>query len=1265
MKEFRAARDAISQGHIAYTLQSILRYCGVPACSGMADAQHEFFSATESQSFWDLLLPDTQRALSPFRSSRYSVSLRVPSEPARPIYAHQPSYDSWLRVWAHSLRKTIPTRRIRKLFGACKSAIASEDGAVAEYMLPHLVLNGLLECDEATKNAIIDEVLAVLLDVKHWEVDSEKRRRCIETMASIVERLLGWIKQQKQRAVLRTSAGQSRGRSLDDGQPGLTSGEISALERLLAAIPSDLLAEAAFHCKAYARALLHYEQYIREQRVRRSASDMLPLYQRLQVMYAYMDEPDGVRGISTKFEVKSLDQQIFEHETAGSWIGAQTCYELVLQSGRADLSTHLGYINTLKQLGRLGRCRTKRRICWRNPDSYLISAAWSLQRWEDLDQLLRENYDQSFDSDVGLILAAARQNNVPLLESRLSKARENLFSPLATACAESYRRAYHQILQLHMLYELEACLCPLSGTQNGAQHVVPSGQQLADAALWDARLRVTMPTFKTREPILRLRRTIDGLLCCLGNTAVWSDSALWVQTSQLARKTGMLETAHAAALHASQLGAPAATVQLAKLYWQDGRRQQAVRLVTAAAENNRGLQEQRCDSADHQRHMLPTYLCTICAHDHVYVSAQVDVLRMRWIEETGSTNSNTLIIKYQEVTPCWPAYSYEAAFFYCGWYYNKLIDSQKLRDGTGLASHGRRSLTAIAHACKYYARSLAIGSRHIYQSLPKMLTLWLDLGSESTTAKEQSRPGSRADTQSGTAAHLHSLNRMMKKLAEKIAPYQVALRSAPYLVAFSQVVSRICHTNSEVLDILEQIILRVLQEYPQQALWNLVAVSKSTYKTRSSRCASILRKAQVGGQTARVFTASAPFIALTDELLVLANHRARRDKPLSLARDFPRLQQLVPLPVIVPLQSSLTVALPDKGMRRGGYQAFPDGLPTISGFCDDIEVMPSMQLPRKITAVGSDGQHYIFLCKPKDDLRKDARLMEFNAMINRLLIKDSESRKRRLHIRTYAVVPLNETCGLIEWVNNTVGYRHILLKIYKSKGIPILSHAEVRDMLSMSNAPQEEVFVKNILPRFPSVFHEWFLDMFPDPMQWFINRLNYATSAAVMSMVGFMVGLGDRHGENILFDEETGDCVHVDFNCLFEKGMTLEVPECVPFRLTHNMVDALGVVGYEGVFRTTCETATRVLRENAESLMSVLEAFIHDPLVEWNKSAVASGDVVNARAKKSLARIHEKLHGAAHGGLPLSVEGHVDELIEQATDTKHLARMYVGWAPHM
>lgn len=36
-----------------------------------------------------------------------------------------------------------------------------------------------------------------------------------------------------------------------------------------------------------------------------------------------------------------------------------------------------------------------------------------------------------------------------------------------------------------------------------------------------------------------------------------------------------------------------------------------------------------------------------------------------------------------------------------------------------------------------------------------------------------------------------------------------------------------------------------------------------------------------------------------------------------------------------------------------------------------------------------------------------------------------------------------------------------------------------------------------------------------------------------------------------------------------------------------------------GVFRIACEVTMQILRDNKDPLMSVLDAFIHDPLVEW------------------------------------------------------------------
>ena len=211
------------------------------------------------------------------------------------------------------------------------------------------------------------------------------------------------------------------------------------------------------------------------------------------------------------------------------------------------------------------------------------------------------------------------------------------------------------------------------------------------------------------------------------------------------------------------------------------------------------------------------------------------------------------------------------------------------------------------------------------------------------------------------------------------------------------------------------------------------------------------------------------------------------------------------------------------------------------------------------------------------------------------------------------------------------------------------------------------------------------------------------------------MGLGDRHGENIMLDQTSGECVHVDFDCLFDKGLSLQVPEIVPFRLTSNMVDAFGVMGYEGVFRGTCEHVLRVLRSESQVLLSVLEAFVHDPLVEWTKekkkkkksssstkkrSRDMAGvenndnkdDEDNSDARRMLQHIDERLRGVYNRDsvlkamqekrrrdgrsvtqnntsttsmLPLSIEGQVQKLIEEATDEGNLCRMYIGWMPFL
>lgn len=122
----------------------------------------------------------------------------------------------------------------------------------------------------------------------------------------------------------------------------------------------------------------------------------------------------------------------------------------------------------------------------------------------------------------------------------------------------------------------------------------------------------------------------------------------------------------------------------------------------------------------------------------------------------------------------------------------------------------------------------------------------------------------------------------------------------------------------------------------------------------------------------------------------------------------------------------------------------------------------------------------------------------------------------------------------------------------------------------------------------------------PNSEVWFDRRNNYTRSLATMSMVGYVLGLGDRHPSNVMLDRMSGKIVHIDFGDCFEVAMTREkFPEKVPFRLTRMLVNAMEVTGIEGNYRMTCERVMRVLRENKDSLMAVLEAFVYDPLISW------------------------------------------------------------------
>ena len=68
-----------------------------------------------------------------------------------------------------------------------------------------------------------------------------------------------------------------------------------------------------------------------------------------------------------------------------------------------------------------------------------------------------------------------------------------------------------------------------------------------------------------------------------------------------------------------------------------------------------------------------------------------------------------------------------------------------------------------------------------------------------------------------------------------------------------------------------------------------------------------------------------------------------------------------------------------------------------------------------------------------------------------------------------------------------------------------------------------------------------FLSQLKILLAWFAARLAFTRTTAVMSMMGYILGLGDRHLENINVDTTTGQIFHVDMNSLFNISETYTV----------------------------------------------------------------------------------------------------------------------------
>lgn len=894
---------------------------------------------------------------------------------------------------------------------------------------------------------------------------------------------------------------------------------------------------------------------------------------------------------------------------------------------------------------------------------------------------------------VGEMLSCVRRKNSDAIKELSCRARSSLLAPASSAAMEGYARAYPLVVKLHSLADIEdtivaVCANNLSGRNDTGNRAGSPADNLATGETsslvhpdlrsrlvgMNARSAATSCSLNVREPILSCRRVCLELLECKSEAAVVS-----LQLAELARESGNLRAASSAAFRAMSTVPPrsdewfAASTEIARIQAARGDKTGALLSLEKDIDRMSSLLRRNVN-ASAEPSLSISGAGAIAAKQRL---ASAHVLAGKWIEEARSAPTEEVVKHFRKAASYAP--NKGESFYALGRFYDTLLQNPS-NTTAGRAHH-------VPFVLGNFTDALLLGHDYLFEILPRLLTICFDFFS-------------KVESKQGIGSSKPISPDVVKRTQRYYKRALVQLPKYMWMTVLPQLMSRVLHPNVFARKALHELLASIFVQFPNECVWMIAPSSQLADKERKAAGGDILNQAvSIARRPLEGSRSLAEAKALSSKLKTTARNglqmvkhligvcqtespKEKRGRADNAAKEFARMRsELKNYSVIIPTLAALTVTLPVEGHRhdRQSHRPFAPCPITIVDVETTVLVMASLMRPRRIGFMGSDGERYRFLAKRETagDMRKDSRLIDFLTVVNRLLAKDAEARRRDLRIKTYAVLPLTEETGMIEWVNDIEPLRTVV----RNEQARLGNVPDAQSVLTRHQTMTKRRFLEDWgVPRHPAVLDKFFLRQFgSDPQAWLAARNTWIRSVAAWSMTGFIVGLGDRHGENLLIERTTGMCVHVDFAMLFDKGLTLKVPEIVPFRLTHNMVVAMGVAGYEGTFRIVSEIVMGVLRGNADALMGVLESFLHDPMADWTKAKSrssgsthirnneeANGDVGNNVFATDMRRgVEKKLRGmfgnGNEGELPLSIEGQVQRLILEATSPANLSEMYIWW----
>ncbi|KAL0580496.1 Serine/threonine-protein kinase tel1, partial [Marasmius crinis-equi] len=1091
------------------------------------------------------------------------------------------------------------------------------------------------------------------------------------------------------------------------------------------AIDYLLLAQNAIACGAYTTALLFLELGDDVRRTKSHTPEETALYNTavenvMYDIYANIDEPDGFYGIKTQNYHQFLMKR-FHHEQ--QWEKAFRFHGAALEANTKNISEAEGLLQSFHSYGfdHLATSTLLNTVAPQKPNLALnYQLGWRTETW-DLPDL-----EDDHCSDASLyhaLRAIHREREHDISATVVKDVLLREMDHLRSLGSENVAQIRETTRNLMSLSQITSWMSHPNKTPHNVPklfldpHVIESDFQFDDiCSIMSTRISL-LRSARHREE----RQQIGSLRSSLGEALLEAEKSCLLQLSCIAREARHSQIALNSVTRAKELEYfPSVPVseEYASVLWSHQEEKLAVDLLKDVRANFPKMGKDDVEAAIQKASLnacLGTWTAEACLEKHSTIWEECFAAAIALLQSTS----------HQSQAKARASVYHKAAIFAERQYYAIVRSSDAIRWRVYTERKRKEIEELEAHAKRMKEHS------EEWREIKKLIQNARKVKDQDQQANEQHNQDRRTYLQ-------HAIDMYSRCLEESdsfdqdtpirlcslwLANFEETKLRDQFKAALDRVPSRklvfLAHqltarlsADSSTQKILQRLILRMSLEHPFHSLYQLLLLSppredvdKQNASRRSSGRQSVAKSPSPGTPNERTNAAKAILGRLRSDssrqerLLAIeqlcfaslewADYPIKNKPEIKTGQNhvIPSELTITKLTVARLKVPVITVHTPiDPTMR------YEDCI-WVDKYHGKYTTAGGLSKPKICSCRGSDGKYYkqLFKGEQSDDLRQDAVMEQVFQLVNTVLQRDPETRRRQLRVRDYKVIPLDTRAGVLEFVDNT-----ITLKNWLGSAHPRYRPQDRKDIVKWWSTLSEKNGRRETHPElserlriyretrdgFKPVMRYWFTEKHKVPISWFGMRLNYTRSVATTSIVGHVLGLGDRHTSNILLDSISGEVVHIDLGVAFDQAKLLPVPELVPFRMTEDMEDGMGMSGTEGVFQRCAEETMRVLREDSEVIMTVLEVFRHDPLYTWTitdtkiqkiqqqseKQAaapiipglsinMASGNA-EENADRALSSVARKLDKT------LSVATVVRGLVAEAKDPANLASLYHGWGPY-